>query len=106
MAFFGYPRGHRVIPETRCLRHTGPNVFIDTLPRTERLKNPMATTRNSFQGWNGLLATEQALANLSCTPGGVLALDVQDVVLDLKRQLVRIMIGVPTSVRQPLNAAS
>ena len=39
-AFFGYPRVHRVIPETRCLKHTGPNVFIDAHPRTERLKNP------------------------------------------------------------------
>ena len=48
---------------------------------------------------------DQALANLSCTPGGVLALHVQDVVLDLKRQLVRIVMGAPTSVGQPLNAA-
>ena len=47
-------------------------------------------------------STDQALANLSCTPGGVLALDVQDVVLDLERQLVRIVMGAPASVRQPL----
>ena len=35
----------------------------------------------------------------------MLALHVQDVVLDLKRQLVRIVMGAPTSVGQPLNAA-
>src|SRR5262249_2892077 len=47
-------------------------------------------------------SADQALANLSRHPGGVLALDVQDVVLDLDRQHVRIVTGPPTSVRQPL----
>ena len=50
-------------------------------------------------------SAHQALANLSCTPGGVLALHVQDVVLHLKRQLVRIVMWTPASIRESLNAA-
>lgn len=58
-------------------------------------------------GWNfdpGESA-DQALANFSRTPSGVLTLHVQDVVLDLERQLVRVVMGTPTSVGQPLYAA-
>jgi len=35
----------------------------------------------------------------------VLALDVQDVVLDLKRKLIGVAVGTPAAVGQPLNAA-
>ena len=35
----------------------------------------------------------------------MLALHVQDVVLDLERQLVRIVMGAPASIRQPLHPA-
>ena len=54
---------------------------------------------------NSRKSPDQALSNLPRAPTGVLALHVQDVVLDLKRQLVRIVMGAPTSVGQPLNAA-
>jgi hypothetical protein len=48
------------------------------------------------QGMNGALGGDrnpgapagQALADLTCTPAGMLSLHVQDVVLDLKRTLV------------------
>src|SRR6266478_5648804 len=46
---------------------------------------------------------DQALSDLTSTPGGVLALHVQDIVLHLKRKLVGIPIGTPASVGQPLN---
>ena len=58
-------------------------------------------------GWNfdpGESA-DQALANLSCTPGGVLAFHVQDEVLYLERQLVGIVVGTPAPISEALNAA-
>jgi hypothetical protein len=54
MTFFGYPRGHRVKSETFVF-HNGSLISpVDTLPRTKRLKNPMATAKDDPQGWNGL----------------------------------------------------
>src|SRR5574340_1014633 len=50
-------------------------------------------------------STEQALANLSRTPAGMLALHVQDEVFHLEGQLVGVAIGAAASVGQPLNAA-
>src|ERR1041385_2769545 len=50
-------------------------------------------------------AADQALANLTSTPAGVLVLHVQDVVLHLKGKLVGIAIRTPASVRQPLDSA-
>src|SRR5882724_8344329 len=47
----------------------------------------------------------QALSDFPSTPGGVLALHVQNIVLKLKRKLPAIAIGPPTTVGQPLNAA-
>ena len=48
MTFFGYPRGHRV--ETSVFQQHGGLTFpVDTLPRTKRLKNPMATTKDHPQ---------------------------------------------------------
>ena len=48
-------------------------------------------------------SADEALANLAGTPGAMLALHVQDVVLDLERQLVRIVMGAPASIRQPFH---
>ena len=48
-------------------------------------------------------SADEALANLAGTPARMLALHVQDVVLDLERQLVRIVMGAPASIRQPLH---
>src|SRR5260370_1938711 len=48
---------------------------------------------------------DQALADLPGTPGGVLALNVQDKVLNLKGKLMGIPTRTPAPVRQPLNAA-
>ena len=46
MAFLGYPRGHRIYPETRCCmeQHTTPNECMDTLPRTRASQNRWVTT--------------------------------------------------------------
>src|ERR1700681_4747151 len=46
---------------------------------------------------------DQALADLTSSPGGVLALHVQDKVLHLKRKLVGIPIGTPAPVGQPFD---
>src|SRR5258707_9788152 len=48
---------------------------------------------------------DQALADLTSTPGGVLALNVQDKVFNLKGKLMGIPTRTPAPVRQPLNAA-
>jgi hypothetical protein len=51
MTFFGYPRGHRVKSETSVFEQHGGLTFpVDTLPRTKRLKNPMATAKDDPQG--------------------------------------------------------
>src|SRR5215472_3377889 len=50
-------------------------------------------------------STEQPLADLAGTPAGVLALHVQDVVLDLEGELMCVVMGATTSVGQPLHAA-
>src|SRR6266849_2019061 len=47
----------------------------------------------------------QAFSNLTGTPAGVLALNVQDKVLHLKRKLMGIPTGTAASVGQPLNSA-
>src|SRR5215472_3076772 len=47
----------------------------------------------------------QALADLPSTPARVLALDVEDVVLDLKGELMGISIRTSAPVGQPLNSA-
>ena len=50
MAFFGYPRGHRVESETVVFeQHGGLTSPVDTLPRTKRLKNPTATAKDDPQ---------------------------------------------------------
>ena len=50
MTFFGYPRGHRVDSETFVFpQHGGLTSPVDTLPRTKRLKNPMATAKDDPQ---------------------------------------------------------
>ena len=48
---------------------------------------------------------KQALTDFASTPAGVLPLDVQNVVLHLKRKLVGIAIGTTASVGKPVNAA-
>jgi len=47
MAFLGYPRGHRIDPETRCwtAAHGAPNERMDTLPRTRASPEPMGHHR-------------------------------------------------------------
>src|ERR1700724_2235451 len=46
---------------------------------------------------------QEALANLTGTPAGVLALHVQDEVFHLEGKLMRIAVGSSASVRQPLH---
>src|SRR5580704_16333456 len=47
MAFLGYPRGHRIDPETGCCitAHRTPNERMDTLPRTRASPEPMGHHR-------------------------------------------------------------
>jgi len=67
MAFFGYPRGHRVDSETVVFQqHGGLTCPIDTLPRTKRLKNPTATAKEDPQGWNGLSVRGAQAACFKC----------------------------------------
>src|SRR5580658_2242612 len=42
IAFLGYPRGHRIDPETGCwtTAHRAPNECLDTLPRTRASHEP------------------------------------------------------------------
>ena len=49
-------------------------------------------------------SANQALSNLTSSPGGVLALHIQDIVFNLKRKLMGIVTGAPAPVGQPLNA--
>jgi hypothetical protein len=50
MTFFGYPRGHRVKSGTFGFnKHRSLTSPVDTLPRTKRLKNPMATAKDDPQ---------------------------------------------------------
>ena len=48
---------------------------------------------------------QQALADFTSTPAGVLVLHVQDEVFDLKRKLVGVAIWTPAPVGQPVNPA-
>ena len=50
-------------------------------------------------------SADQTLTNLSSTPVEVLALQVQDVVLCLKGQLVCVVMGPPASVCEPLRCS-
>src|SRR5215472_12955202 len=47
----------------------------------------------------------QALSDLARTPAGMLVLDVEDIVLHLKGESIRIPIRTPAPVGQPLNSA-
>ena len=52
MAFLGYPRRHRIDPETRCetSAHRAPNECMDTLPRTRASPEPMGHHRGVKPG--------------------------------------------------------
>jgi hypothetical protein len=52
MAISGYPRGHRIDPETRCstAAHGTPNECIDTLPRTRASQEPIGHHRGMKPG--------------------------------------------------------
>src|SRR5450432_4515251 len=50
-------------------------------------------------------SADQAFSDLTGTPAAVLALHVEDIVLNLKGKLMSIAIGAPAPVGQPLNPA-
>src|SRR6202043_1484212 len=52
MAFLGYPRGHRIDPETGCCMtaHRTPNECMDTLPRTRASPEPTGHHRGVKPG--------------------------------------------------------
>jgi hypothetical protein len=69
MAFLGYPRGHRIIPETRvliCSTRT-PNECMDTLPRTRASQNRWFTTEAWNLGDHLGLCNAQAACGFSCS---------------------------------------
>jgi hypothetical protein len=47
-------------------QHGGLTSPVATLPRTKRLKNPMATTKDDPPGWNGLSARGAQAACFKC----------------------------------------
>src|ERR1700674_1419296 len=65
MSFFGYPKGHRVESETLVFEQHGGLTFpVDTLPRTKRLKDPTATTKDDPQdGTDSLSETLKLLVS-------------------------------------------
>src|ERR1700704_6005045 len=50
-------------------------------------------------------SADEPLADFAGTPAAVLAFDVENKILHLKRKLMSIAVGAPTSIRQPLEAA-
>jgi hypothetical protein len=54
MAFSGYPRGPRVGWETRCPKHTAPNLPAETRSRTRVSREPHGHRQRRSPGWSGL----------------------------------------------------
>jgi hypothetical protein len=52
MAFLGYPRGHRIDPETGCCLAAPPRPTerMDTLPRTRAFREPIIEQRG-MKAW-------------------------------------------------------
>ena len=57
----------------------------------------------SWQEWECRTTCESGVRGFFEHPAGVLALHIQDVVLDLERKLVGVSIGTPASVSEPLH---
>jgi hypothetical protein len=53
IAFSGYPRGTRVAWETRCPRHTAPNLPAETRSRTRVSREPDGHRQRNLQRWSG-----------------------------------------------------
>src|SRR5579872_741280 len=70
MAFLGYPRGHRIHEDTPVLKALGgPTSGRDTLPRTERIENQLASTGRALPGHRPLVHALKLLAAVSIFPG-------------------------------------
>ena len=68
IAFFGYPRGHRVFIETRCRRHTRPTLAMDTLPRNRASQEPDRSPPGMILGWiDPLPGDAQAACSFRCS---------------------------------------
>jgi hypothetical protein len=66
IAFSGYPRGPRVGCETRCPKHTKPNLSAETLSRTRVSREPDGhRQRRSWDGAEALRDT-QAVCGFRC----------------------------------------
>src|SRR5215472_16159830 len=62
-AFLGYPRGHRVIPETGCVCTSCLTALPDTHPRTRASEEPIRPTASYRSAEDGTwLSTEDAQA--------------------------------------------
>jgi hypothetical protein len=70
MAFLGYPRGHRIDPETGCCMtaHRTPNERMDTLPRTRASPEPMGHYRGMKPGRPPEFCATLKLLALSVVP--------------------------------------
>src|ERR1039458_2882999 len=69
-ALLGYPRGHRIDPETRCQTsaHRAPNECIDTLPRTRASHEPIwPPPRHETWEITWVLFNAQAACVFSCS---------------------------------------
>ena len=69
MAFLGYPRGHRIDPETLCCitAQETPNERMDTLPRTRASQNRWVTTEACNLGDHLSSVNAQAACSFSCS---------------------------------------
>src|ERR1039457_2678221 len=68
--FWGYPRGHRIDPETRCqtTAHRAPNERFDTLPRTRASHEPIwPPLRHETWEITWVLFDTQAACVFSCS---------------------------------------
>src|SRR6202043_597602 len=54
IAFSGCPRGPRVGCETRCPKHTAPNLSAETRSRTRVSREPDGPHQRRSPGWSGL----------------------------------------------------
>src|SRR5690349_9566681 len=70
IAFLGYPRGHRIDPETGCCMtaHRTPNERMDTLPRTRASPEPMGHYRGMKPGRPPEFCATLKLLALSVVP--------------------------------------
>ena len=66
IAFSGYPRGPRVVCETKCPRHILPNLSAETRSRTRVSPEPDGHRQRNLQGWADTVRNTQAVCGFRC----------------------------------------